>query len=229
MEWILCDERLPKEGQMVLTTIRGHDVIIVQDEETFEEAIERVWNEVCYVSVGFIGSDGWYGADGYPLIVHPIAWMPLPKPYRKTENSSEKPNNCEVENYCDDCLYTDTCDDKAFFYACTSKATISKMEQVEDEPQTVETMSCQECKHFNENAVMYLDQCEFCFKECHYEPKDESQTEEHCNTCRHKDECEGATYEYKNTEWWCLAYAPIDEPQTDVYDYKGNGKWERSK
>ena len=58
---------------------------------------------------------------------------------RKTENSSEKPNN-----YCDDCLYTDTCDSKEFFYACTSKATISKMEQVDkdinvrskDEPQT---------------------------------------------------------------------------------------------
>ena len=48
---------------------------------------------------------------------------------------------------------------------------------IKDEPQTVETMSCQECKHFNENAVMYLDQCEFCFKECHYEPKDEPQTE----------------------------------------------------
>ena len=63
---------------------------------------------------------------------------------RKTESSSEKPNNCEVKNYCDDCLYTDTCDSKAFFYACTSKATISKMEQVDkdinvrskDEPQT---------------------------------------------------------------------------------------------
>ena len=108
MKWILCDERLPKEGQMVLTTIRGHDVIIVQDEETFEEAIERVWNEVCYVSVGFIGSDGWYGADGYPLIVHPIAWMPLPQPYiadRKTEPSdSEKPNNCEP-SICDTCRY----------------------------------------------------------------------------------------------------------------------------
>ena len=76
----------------------------------------------------------------------------------------------EPQNYCDDCLYTDTCDDKAFFYACTSKATISKMEQVE-------TMSCQECKHFHENAVMYLDQCDFCFKDCKYEPKDESQTE----------------------------------------------------
>ena len=52
----------------------------------------------------------------------------------------------EPQNYCDDCLYTDTCDDKAFFYACTSKATISKMEQVDkdinvrskDEPQTDE-------------------------------------------------------------------------------------------
>ena len=55
---------------------------------------------------------------------------------RKTENSSEFPNNCEAKNYCDDCLYTDTCDSKEFFYACTSKATISKMEQVEDEPQT---------------------------------------------------------------------------------------------
>ena len=39
----------------------------------------------------------------------------------------------------------------------------------------VETMSCQECKHFHENAVMYLDQCDFCFKDCKYEPKDEPQ------------------------------------------------------
>jgi hypothetical protein len=89
-EWILCDERLPEEGKMVLTTIRGHDVIIPQEGETIKEAMERIWNDVCYVSVGFIGSDGWYGADGYPQIVHPIAWMPLPKPYtadRKTEQT----------------------------------------------------------------------------------------------------------------------------------------------
>ena len=59
----------------------------------------------------------------------------------KTENSSEKPNNCEGKNYCDDCLYTDTCDSKEFFYACTSKATISKMEQVEDETQTASLTS----------------------------------------------------------------------------------------
>ena len=69
-------------------------------------------------------------------------------------SNSGKPNNCEVKNYCDDCLYTDTCDDKAFFYACTSKATISKMEQVDkdinvrskDEPQTERPTRCSECK-----------------------------------------------------------------------------------
>ena len=116
---------------------------------------------------------------------HPIVadWL-VEIENRKTENSSEKPNNCEGKNYCDDCLYTDTCDSKEFFYACTSKATISKMEQVD--------------------------------KDINVRSKDEPQTEEHCETCRHKDECEGATYEYKNTEWWCLAYAPIeDEPQPD--------------
>ena len=160
---------------------------------------------------------------------------------RKTENSSEKPNNCEGKNYCDDCLYTDTCDSKEFFYACTSKATISKMEQVDkdinvrskDEPQydfgeyadrlwkiayergkreALEQTepSCETCK--------LKDTTEWCKRQevCRaYQPTDEPQTEEHCENCRHKDKCEGATYEYKNTEWWCLAYAPIDEPQTD--------------
>ena len=95
MEWILCDDRLPEEGQMVLTTIRGHDVIIPQDGETIEQAIERIWDEVCYVSVGFIGSDGWYGADGFPQIVHPIAWMPLPKPY----TADTPQTDCETCRY----------------------------------------------------------------------------------------------------------------------------------
>ena len=70
---------------------------------------------------------------------------------RKTENSSEIPNNCEVKNYCDDCLYTDTCDSKEFFYACTSKATISKMEQVEDEPQTERL--CDKCEYYKSGEI----------------------------------------------------------------------------
>ena len=51
-----------------------------------------------------------------------------------------------------------------------TEPTISKMEQVD-------TMSCQECKHFQENAVMYLDQCDFCFKDCKYEPKERTERE----------------------------------------------------
>ena len=100
---------------------------------------------------------------------------------RKTENCSEKPNNCEVKNYCDDCLYTDTCDSKEFFYACTSKATVSKMENV-DEPQTQLKAKCLECN--NSKACK-----ENHWQGCRYEPlenevpavigtfKDEPQTE----------------------------------------------------
>ena len=107
---------------------------------------------------------------------------------RKTENSSEKPNNCEhitedgvtCAKYpaCDYCLDNPLNKVKGSERLLKGKTepTISKMEQVEDE----------------------------------------TQTEEHCENCRHKDECEGATYEYKNTEWWCLGYEPIeDEPQTE--------------
>ena len=70
----------------------------------------------------------------------------------------------EPQNYCDDCLYTDTCDDKAFFYACTSKATISKMEQVDkdinvrskDEPQTDwKDQMWAEAVEQREHAILY--------------------------------------------------------------------------
>lgn len=61
---------------------------------------------------------------------------------RKTENSSEKPNN----------------------------STSSKMEQVE-------TMSCQECKHWKYVSNYGWD-CEFeSVEDCKYEPKDEPQTD----------------------------------------------------
>ena len=117
---------------------------------------------------------------------------------RKTENSSEKPNNCEhitedgvtCAKYpaCDYCLDNPLNkvkgSERLVKGSEQTKSTISKMEQVD--------------------------------KDINVRSKDEPRTEEHCENCRHKDECEGATYEYKNTEWWCLAYAPIeDEPQTD--------------
>ena len=81
-EWIPVEKKQPKEDEMVLVTIRGSDVITQKEGETVEQAIERIWREVVYVSVGFLGEDGWYGADGFPMIVQPVAWMSLPAPYK---------------------------------------------------------------------------------------------------------------------------------------------------
>lgn len=82
--WIPCAERLPEEGRMVIVTIRGHDVIRCEDDETLEEAIDRVM-QMLRVSVGFLYEDGWNGADGYPMMVRPVAWMPLPEPWKGEE------------------------------------------------------------------------------------------------------------------------------------------------
>jgi len=79
-DWILCDEKIPEEGELVILTIKGFDFIRPEEGETLEEAINRISNTY-WVTVGFMGEDGWYGGDGYPMIVNPIAWMPLPKPY----------------------------------------------------------------------------------------------------------------------------------------------------
>ena len=85
-----------------------------------------------------------------------------PKADRKTENSSEKPNNCEdLQDW----------KDRMWAEAIVTEPTISKMEQVEDEPQTPYD-NCQSCLHWVYDGYWY---CE-C-NECHYEPKDEPQTD----------------------------------------------------
>ena len=83
--WIPCSERLPEENKMVLTTTIGTDIVIQHDDETFEEAFERSMKSPVKVSIGFIGSDGWYGVDWFPSIISPSAWMPLPEPYKEEE------------------------------------------------------------------------------------------------------------------------------------------------
>ena len=80
-EWILCKDKLPEKETTVLLTIQGHDMIQVRKGETLEQALERV-SKYRWVTVGFLGSDGWYGPDLYPLLTKPIAWKALPEPYR---------------------------------------------------------------------------------------------------------------------------------------------------
>lgn len=75
--WIPCSERLPEQGERVIVAIFGSDMIMPNEGETLQDAIERSRKEG-YITVGFIGSDGWYGADWFPLMVHPSYWMTKP-------------------------------------------------------------------------------------------------------------------------------------------------------
>ncbi len=80
-KWIRIDDRMPEKDETVLLSIRGSDYIVLEDNETVAEAFARLRKECRYVTTGFLGSDGWYGPDGYPLMVAPVAWMRLPEVY----------------------------------------------------------------------------------------------------------------------------------------------------
>ena len=127
-------------------------------------------------------------------------WQPSKKT-KADRNSSEKPNNCEAKNYCDDCLYTDTCDSKEFFYACTSKATISKMEQVEDEPQTESHITC---------YGICTDKCgAYENGDCTLNAKKVDTPQTDCETCKY------AQIADEHCEFCGEAYIDNYEPQTE--------------
>lgn len=84
-KWIPVTERLPEDGAIVFVTIYGHDCIRVRDRETLTDAFERIRQQVRYTSFGFHMPDGWNNIDGFPMIVEPVAWMPLPEPYKEVE------------------------------------------------------------------------------------------------------------------------------------------------
>ena len=74
-QWIPVSERLPKDMQFVLLTVRR---------------LKAEYNHEPFISVGYIGwnqTHWWCAHDGDCEIskIEVIAWMPLPEPY--------KPNN----------------------------------------------------------------------------------------------------------------------------------------
>ena len=62
-EWIPCSERLPETGDSVLATYSDGEIGIIWD------ARPKLW--------------GTYMKNSH--LIYPIAWMPLPKPYRKDD------------------------------------------------------------------------------------------------------------------------------------------------
>lgn len=80
--WISCDEKLPEHETMVIIACYGSDIVIPDYEhgETVEECMKRLQKECVKVTLGFIGSDGWYTSDYYPMMITPKYWQPLPEP-----------------------------------------------------------------------------------------------------------------------------------------------------
>lgn len=87
--WIPISERLPDDGSEVWVTIKGSDVIKVEAGETIEQAIDRV-NRIRWVTRAYWSEEehGWNDPTfGCPLVVQPIAWMPIekPEPYEEVQ------------------------------------------------------------------------------------------------------------------------------------------------
>lgn len=81
IEWISCDDGLPEKGKFVIVAIYGSDIVICEDGETVSDAIKRQMKSARgRVTMGFIGSDGWYNADGFPMVCTPSFWSDLPEP-----------------------------------------------------------------------------------------------------------------------------------------------------
>lgn len=78
--WIPITEQSPEKHQLVLTAMFGRDFVVINPGETLKDAADRTKKEVQRVSVGSLEDDGWYGANGYPELVTPSYWQPLPKP-----------------------------------------------------------------------------------------------------------------------------------------------------
>lgn len=85
-QWIPCEERLPEPYAHVILTIRGTDMIKVEEGETLEQALERSMQHY-WVTDGYLADDGWNDGDGFPLIVKPIAWMEFPEPWKGEEDA----------------------------------------------------------------------------------------------------------------------------------------------
>lgn len=67
--WIPVEQDLPKDCVTVWVTIRGH---MVRAEGGFYVADEK----------------SWYNENGFPMMVQPVAWMPMevPEPWRGKEH-----------------------------------------------------------------------------------------------------------------------------------------------
>lgn len=85
----VSSDSMPEDGVTVWVTIQGHDVILCEDGETLEQAVARI-SKIRWVTQGYWSEEehGWNDPSfGCPLMVQPIAWMPIdtPEPWKGEE------------------------------------------------------------------------------------------------------------------------------------------------
>ena len=78
--WVSVNDRLPDTDTMVIVAIYGSDMITIQESETLLDALNRSKKEFNRITMAFINEGYWCDTDGYPLMVTPSYWMPLPEP-----------------------------------------------------------------------------------------------------------------------------------------------------
>lgn len=80
--WMPVSRRLPEDGIEVWATIKGHDVVVPEPGETIAEAAERIGSSRWVTRAFWCEEEhGWNDpGSGCPLMVQPIAWMPIDKP-----------------------------------------------------------------------------------------------------------------------------------------------------
>lgn len=79
IDWINVKDRLPEKDDVVIALIIGSDFIKQEEGETLEDAIARARKHT-RITLSYLDDDGWNGFDGFPEIVSPSYWMPLPEP-----------------------------------------------------------------------------------------------------------------------------------------------------
>lgn len=75
-EWIPCSERLPGKNQEVLLQCHHNMIVGYWMDGDFDG--EKEWR--------VLSGDGWESGCDFPIdVFEPLAWMPLPKPYKEME------------------------------------------------------------------------------------------------------------------------------------------------
>jgi hypothetical protein len=67
-------------NEAVIVCYYGSDVVIpdCKNGETLEQCMNRL-NKTPTVTVGYLTDEGWCSGDGFPMMIAPTYWKPMPE------------------------------------------------------------------------------------------------------------------------------------------------------